>query len=781
MLTACRRVRSFFIAYDHYWLALTVLLVWCFVFQEYFVFDKIFLFDKYAVDTISQFYAIEYFRVNSLLSQHIPYWSFQFGFGENVYNLISGLNPFDIIYIFFGRNNLAKATSFIIFIKFLTAALFFHAFLKKIKIASALSYFGSICYTFSGYMILNSHWYHYPNYAVYSAIFLYLFEKWYQDKIWIPIVILIGLFSIKGELQIFQVGFFGFFYIFYRCANNTGININLFKTCIKIFCLYVLGILVWSYFFIPDIYKFIVSARVKNAISDVSDISVLEKIFHFTGAQELILIISRFFSPDMNYSWLYYNGIRNYFQDSSMYIGILPFGLFFIPFFLKQKKYKFLWIFPTITLLFLIFPYMRSVLNAFVSGSFKYLSFYLGFYALFSAIIVTQIFFNKKSSDQVIGYIKNLFLISCLVYIVLFLFLYKFRGNFGINFHKDTIILSALFLALACTILYSYKKRNRSLVVFSICLILLFEIIISSRTVTSQIPAKFSPFFEKRGEYYFNKNTMNALDDIKNSDNSFFRIEKNYNDGSLNDAIVQDYFGTKAYLGFPGTGMVEFCNNFLLVQSAGSYRRGLEGKRNLQNLLTVKYLLCKNTDNCDNLESFSFLNTYGDINVYRNDQVDTLGKMFYYQITPARFQQLSPEERSILTEDAIVSAEILPGIPEKTDILSPSPSQSAEKDIFQLNDWNDEFFSGNINVRRTGVLFFSIPYDSGWRAFVNGKPMRLLQLNFAFSGVELTTPGEYHIELRYRPPFMVLGLVMSCAGILFTFFLWRRYPRISPY
>ena len=97
MTLVCRKAASLAAAHETYTLALVILLIWSYIFHDYFLFDKIFIFDYYAVDTISQFYPIEYFRVKNLLSGHIPFWSFQFGLGENVYNLTAWLNPFKFV------------------------------------------------------------------------------------------------------------------------------------------------------------------------------------------------------------------------------------------------------------------------------------------------------------------------------------------------------------------------------------------------------------------------------------------------------------------------------------------------------------------------------------------------------------------------------------------------------------------------------------------------------------------------------------------------------------
>ncbi|MDR0822779.1 MAG: YfhO family protein [Endomicrobium sp.] len=72
---------------------------------------------------------------------------------------------------------------------------------------------------------------------------------------------------------------------------------------------------------------------------------------------------------------------------------------------------------------------------------------------------------------------------------------------------------------------------------------------------------------------------------------------------------------------------------------------------------------------------------------------------------------------------------------------------------------------GNINLSSNKILLLSIPYSTGWKAFVNGKETKLLRANTMFSALPLKA-GGYDIELRYRTPGILLGLALSCIGFL---------------
>ncbi len=104
--------------------------IWCYVFSEYLLFHKSFVFDQFAVDTLSQFYPIEYFWLSNLLNGNFPFWSFQLDLGINVYALMANANPFDLVFLLFGPDQFIDAIPMVVYLKYLATGLFFHAFLR---------------------------------------------------------------------------------------------------------------------------------------------------------------------------------------------------------------------------------------------------------------------------------------------------------------------------------------------------------------------------------------------------------------------------------------------------------------------------------------------------------------------------------------------------------------------------------------------------------------------------------------------------------------------------
>ncbi len=88
-------------------------------------------------------------------------------------------------------------------------------------------------------------------------------------------------------------------------------------------------------------------------------------------------------------------------------------------------------------------------------------------------------------------------------------------------------------------------------------------------------------------------------------------------------------------------------------------------------------------------------------------------------------------------------------------------------------------FTSEIDMERENLVFYSIPYDSGWSATVDGEPVEIEKVNVGFMAV-LVPEGEHTIRFEYDTPGLSMGILITvvCAGItlvylLITYFYYR--------
>lgn len=91
--------------------------------------------------------------------------------------------------------------------------------------------------------------------------------------------------------------------------------------------------------------------------------------------------------------------------------------------------------------------------------------------------------------------------------------------------------------------------------------------------------------------------------------------------------------------------------------------------------------------------------------------------------------------------------------PEDIDAFGPASGKPAGRTVA----------SGSITMPEDGYFVTSYPYQSGYRAYVDGKAQEIEKVNTAFVGFPLEA-GTHEIRLTYEPPLQKAGMVLSAVG-----------------
>ncbi len=91
-------------------------------------------------------------------------------------------------------------------------------------------------------------------------------------------------------------------------------------------------------------------------------------------------------------------------------------------------------------------------------------------------------------------------------------------------------------------------------------------------------------------------------------------------------------------------------------------------------------------------------------------------------------------------------------------------------------------FSATITLGKENLVFFSVPYEAGWSATVNGQPAKIEKVNAGFMAV-VAPAGTNDIRFTYRTPGFDMGVIITLVAVvlyvLYTgifFILRRRQP-----
>jgi len=114
------------------------------------------------------------------------------------------------------------------------------------------------------------------------------------------------------------------------------------------------------------------------------------------------------------------------------------------------------------------------------------------------------------------------------------------------------------------------------------------------------------------------------------------------------------------------------------------------------------------------------------------------------------------------------------GIPAKINKLKENHLQNVRFGIDEI--------SGEISLDKPKILAMSIPYEKGWKAYVNGKEVPILRGNYMFSCLSLGR-GDFNIELKYRTPGLTISIMLSVASFIILGVMlvldWRKRKSVG--
>ena len=93
----------------------------------------------------------------------------------------------------------------------------------------------------------------------------------------------------------------------------------------------------------------------------------------------------------------------------------------------------------------------------------------------------------------------------------------------------------------------------------------------------------------------------------------------------------------------------------------------------------------------------------------------------------------------------------------------PAQAKALRDQVLEGEKHEGDTVSGRVDLDRTRILLLTIPYDSGWTAYVDGKQTPVYRANVMNSALILDK-GKHRIKLVYRTPGLREGVKISLAG-----------------
>lgn len=760
---------------------LGLILISCYlIFSDFISFKKIYLFRDIGSDSINIYFPwlTNYSDING-----VPGWSFSQGMGQNVFPIWLG-DFFSDFLTLFDKSKIPYGLAFMEILKIFLSGLVFYKFLKEVKLSNFSALIFSILFSFSGFIILGGCWAIFSTEALYIAIILYGFERWlnHQKFFWFVFGIMCLAF-----LQPFLLLPYTIVLSTYICARYFDIHEVTSKTffifIIKTIGLASIGVAIACYQLLPDALQYLESPRVGG---ESSFFAKLQQQSMFGLADDALRFTTTFraFGSDMIGTGSNFRGWQNYLEAPLFYCGI--FCLVAFPQFFSSLTNRQKWFYGSITALFctpILFPYFRYAFWAFSGDYFRAFSLVIViFMVMFSARAISYIEKNNKINKVVLG----------VTVLVLLFLLYTPANQFKPAVNTSLRSIVTLLILIYAGLLYSLSTTTSFKSISKTVLIILcfFEVAyFSSITVNKRDVVTGSMLKDKVG---YNDYSVESIAYLKNIDKGFFRINKDYSSGlaihsSINDAKVQNFYGTSSYYSFNQKNYIKFLGDLNVIdvkdENSTRWAKGLGDRPILFSLASGKYWLSKRTDRAVVNMGFDSIAKFGDVTVYKNKFALPFGFTYDKAIGEDEFKKLSPTQKDFCLLRACII-----GNEDKSTFTFLKPFNVADtvapitfdnymayvnelkKDNFVISKFTDNNIIGSVNVNEAKTLFFSIPFDEGWHVKVNGADAKLYRINAGLTGLPITK-GNNKVELMFEPRLKKLGLNITISGLIILILL----------
>jgi len=123
--------------------------------------------------------------------------------------------------------------------------------------------------------------------------------------------------------------------------------------------------------------------------------------------------------------------------------------------------------------------------------------------------------------------------------------------------------------------------------------------------------------------------------------------------------------------------------------------------------------------------------------------------------------EISFREPGVYTFDALeVRSQPLSSIEEKLEKLR----ETTMSETAILKD----AVNGRIKTDCNKLLMLSIPYSTGWKAYIDGREEKIFRAGLMYMAVPVTK-GEHSVYLKYETPYLKTGAILSIIGIIMFF------------
>ena len=201
----------------------------------------------------------------------------------------------------------------------------------------------------------------------------------------------------------------------------------------------------------------------------------------------------------------------------------------------------------------------------------------------------------------------------------------------------------------------------------------------------------------------------------------------------------------------------------------------------LRSFLSTKYYLDENAKTDESpyhstLTGFKYRTKQNGFNIYENENYIPMGFAYDSYVTEDTFSKKTDVYKSKLLLKALVLDKSI--VIKYKDYLTEFDAETADYSDtgYRLDcdarksqscsefSYDSYGFTGKINLDKKKMVFFSVPFDKGWSAKVNGKEVPVIKVDYGFMAVPCEK-GDNEITFTFETYGMGAGKILTFTGI----------------
>ncbi len=265
----------------------------------------------------------------------------------------------------------------------------------------------------------------------------------------------------------------------------------------------------------------------------------------------------------------------------------------------------------------------------------------------------------------------------------------------------------------------------------------------------------------------------------ENDEDSYFRIDMS--EDYDNYPMFWGLSSMRCFQSVVNPSIMKFYDTIGITRDVAS--RAEPEHYTLRGLFSVKYFFQKVKEDEEgnpvepDIAGFEFLREENGFRIYQNQYYIPMGFPYDTYVTNEQVEgKTDSAKENVLIHSLILDEE---QAELYSDIIQPADTEKMVLDtahyleaceLHQQNacenfEYSSKGFSADITLEQPKLVFFSVPYETGWSASVNGKDVQIEEVSNGFMAVRCEE-GENHIVFSYELAGLRYGIILSLGGIV---------------